>query len=36
MTRHNRIAAWFRVVLAVGLAIIGMVLSSPLWMRLVQ
>lgn len=32
--RH--LSHWFRVVLAFGLLLIGAVVSSPLWARLIQ
>lgn len=33
---HSQLATWFRVVVAIGLGMIGAVVSSPLWWRLVQ
>jgi hypothetical protein len=33
---HSQLATWFRVVVAIGMGVIGAVISSPIWMRILQ
>lgn len=34
--KHSQLSHWFRVVMAIGLGLIGAVLGSPLLIRLMQ
>jgi hypothetical protein len=33
---HSQLATWFRVVVAIGMAVIGAVLASPLFIMLTR